>query len=87
MKFSNLQIDKAKENISTKINISRDILKLPNKKSKAELREVEPGFKIGTGEFHSVSQYCDCCNSVQPHCHKPEKRKMICIKCKTIKIY
>lgn len=54
---------------------------------KALARVTEPGYKIPTGQFHSVSQWCDTCQEVQGFAHKPEKRRMICLTCKTIKTY
>lgn len=54
---------------------------------KAATRLIEPGYKIPTGQFHNVSQWCDTCQEVQGHAHKPEKRRMICLICKTIKTY
>lgn len=87
IKFSNLQIETKQSNTTGKINVAKGLLNIKQKKPKAELREIEPGFKVGTGEFQSVSQYCDICENVESHCHKPEKRKMVCLKCKTIKIY
>lgn len=54
---------------------------------KATTRLIEPGNKIPTGQFHSVSQWCDTCQEVQAFAHKPDKRRMICLTCKTIKTY
>jgi hypothetical protein len=87
MKFSNLQVDVVVTTQSKKINIAKDLLKIKAKPNKAQVREIEPGIKIGTGQFLSVSQFCDICNRVCGHAHKPEKRKMICLECKAIKTY
>lgn len=54
---------------------------------KALARVTEPGYKIPIGQFHSVSQWCETCQDVQGFAHKPEKRRMICLICKTIKTY
>lgn len=54
---------------------------------KALARVTEPGYKIPIGQFHSISQWCETCQDVQGFAHKPEKRRMICLTCKTIKIY
>lgn len=54
---------------------------------KALARVTEPGYKIPIGQFHSVSQWCETCQDVQGFAHKPEKRRMICLTCKTIKTY
>lgn len=61
--------------------------KVTPKKSKSELRLIEPGNKIPIGQFHSVSQWCEGCGNVSPFAHKPEKKRMICLTCKTIKTY
>lgn len=87
MKFSSLQVGVVTTIQSNKINITKDLLQIKSKLKKGELREMEPGFKIGTGQFHSISKWCDTCNEVRSHAHKPEKRKMICLMCKTIKTY
>lgn len=88
MKFSSLQVGSVAVTTQTKkINITKDLLKVKAKPTKAQVREIEPGVKIGTGQFLSVSQFCDVCLKVCGHAHKPEKRKMICLECKTIKTY
>jgi len=78
---------KVEEVYKSKLDFRKDILKKTPKRTKEELRTIEPGFKIGTGQFQSVSKWCDNCECVAFHCHKVEKRKFICIKCKIIKIY
>lgn len=98
LNFSDLKTDNsgyAKEIDTTKIiiketrriNFNQDILKIQPKKKKEELRLIEPGVKIGTGQFLTIGQWCNTCQEVQGHAHKPEKRKLICLICKTIKTY
>lgn len=65
----------------------KEIVKEPIKRNKDDIRMIEPGFKIGTGSFLSVAKYCNSCGIVHSHCHKPEKRRFVCLYCKTITTY
>lgn len=73
---------------TSKLNIKyTDIVPKITKLKTEEARLIEPGHKIPTGQFQTVALHCEACKDVQGHAHKVEKRKLICLRCKTIKIY
>lgn len=50
-------------------------------------RTTEPGYKVPSGNYQQVGQWCEVCQDVQTHAHLPEKNKLRCLNCKNDKIY
>lgn len=55
--------------------------------NKKIIAKDEPGNKIPTVNYHSISQWCETCLDIKSHFHIPEKRKLKCSNCRKIKIY
>lgn len=70
--------------VTSKLDFKKDILGKAPKKSKEELRLIEPGNKIGTGDFPTLAIFCDQCERVTGHACKSINNKKICLICKTV---
>lgn len=55
--------------------------------SREELYKIEPGNKVPIAQYQQIGTYCDECEDITSHAHNPEKKKLICLKCKTVKTY
>lgn len=52
-----------------------------------DAKAIEPGNKVPTASYHQLAQWCDTCDGVKSFAHNPDKKKMICLTCKTIRNY
>jgi hypothetical protein len=75
------------EPIPHKLDFGKDILNKRPKLTKDQLKLVEPGHKMPVASFLQMGKHCDECNDVVAHAHDPISKKIICLKCKTIKQY
>lgn len=83
--FNDIKIDST-PNMST-ISFKELSISETKKVNLTQAKLVEPGHKIGTGTYHQLAQFCDTCGDVQSFAHNSDKKRMICLRCKTIRNY